>query len=965
MTWLRRLSSRLTRGEEAGAWALVGHLVLCLAALLAVLEGAPYSLVVLLAPPVLLASTYFRKRVYLGFGLLAGACALVAILARAPDRGEALAAFYGLALSVALTSELLFRLSEASRKAQQQLQDRAGLLDSLYATTLGVLTGAQAGVLLEVILRRACQLLRTPHGNMFLVEGDRLRCRFALGATRWMQEEALQVAPGEGIAGQVWEQRRPLVVADYPRWEGRLRDRRSDFIHHAVGIPLFSRGQVMGVIVVVREDPGHPFTADEVDVAGRFGALASLVLEHAALYEGAQRELEGRRRAEAELARQHELLQLLHTTVEELLKSRDFETLLATVTHRACGLLRCRHGNLYLRDGEVMRCRVGAGAAAWAEIAEVRLRKGEGMVGRVWESGEILVVEDYARWPNRLPYPEVIRLGPALAIPLYEGQEITGGLFLARDRSEPPFTREEVEVAARFGQVTSLILHNASLYRAAREQLRLRTETEQALRARQALLEALHQTLHELLVGPLDSQAILQALVGRACVLLDSPHGILYVKEGDRLRCISGLGAMAWAAEQGLTLAKGEGMTGQVWQTGEPLVVEDYASWPARLPSPGFDRLGPAVTVPLFAAGEFVGAFSVARDRGARLFSGEELDAVVRFGRLASLVLNNASLYERLQASTRALAEQKAFYESILDNVESEIAVFDTQLRYVYVNPRAVRDPELRRWIIGRDDHEYCLRKGRDLSLAIRRQESLRRALRERQVVEHEEVLRTPWGEDRYYLRRVCPVVDGEGQVVRLIGYGLDITDRKRAELRLAHLALHDALTGLPNRTLFLDRLSHALERARRTGGGVAVLFVDLDCFKGVNDALGHEAGDELLRQVAARLRSCLRSSDTLARLAGDEFTILLEELVSVGDARGTAERVLATFRKPFLIAGRSVSITASVGLAFSGPQQASAEDLLRRSDAAMYRAKSQGRDRVCVEDNPPPVVLDHGPVAD
>jgi diguanylate cyclase (GGDEF)-like protein len=190
--------------------------------------------------------------------------------------------------------------------------------------------------------------------------------------------------------------------------------------------------------------------------------------------------------------------------------------------------------------------------------------------------------------------------------------------------------------------------------------------------------------------------------------------------------------------------------------------------------------------------------------------------------------------------------------------------------------------------------------------------------------------------------------------VVRVIGYGLDITDRKRAELRLAHLALHDALTGLPNRTLFLDRLQHALDRAGRTGRQVAVLFVDLDRFKGVNDALGHEAGDSLLQQVAQRLQSCVRSSDTLARLAGDEFTVLLEDVAGVHEAQAVAERIQAALQEPFLVAGQQLAVTASVGVALSGPETRQAEELLRRSDAAMYRAKSWGRNRVCL----------HGPVA-
>ncbi len=932
-------------------WVVAAYGAACLGLLAAVLwRDVPYSTVVFLAGPVLLASAHFPQRVYLAMTPPAAAAGLAAVLLRAPDRQEALVAFLGLAVTVAGTSELLFRLGVSHRAAQEQLRRRAALLDALHATTVGLLQGGRAEDLLESLLRRACQLLGTPHGNLFLVEDNRLRCRCALGATRWMQEEALEVRPGQGLSGHVWQTGKPLVVNDYSRWAGRIPDPRLAFARYAAAMPISAHGKVTGVIVVVRGGTDGPFSEEEAQLVERFAELASLVVQNEELYRAAREELARRQRAEADLVRQHELLRALHATAEELLSGTEFDALLAAVVHRACGLLRSNHGNLYLREGDVMRCRVGVGAAKWAEEAGLCLHRGEGMVGRVWEAGHLLVVEDYAGWPGRLSYAQSHDLGPALTVPLRVGQEVLGAFFVARNRGEAPFTEEEVDAARRFGHLASLVLHNAQLYRGAQEEVARRREAEARLRRRQELLEALHATTQGLLAGAGVGE-LLRAIVQRACELLGSFHGNLYLLEDGVLRCRVGLGAMVWAGQEGLVVRRGEGMVGRVWETGEPVVVEDYRQWPGRLPDPRFDSLGGAVSVPLLTGGRFVGAFSVARDRMAPAFTGEEIETVVRFSQLASLVLQNARLVEQAQAAARSLEEQRAFYEQILNQVESEIAVFDPELRYVYVNPAAIRDPELRRWIIGRDDYAYCHRKGRDPSLAARRQESLRRAIQERRVVEHEETLVTPTGEQRYYVRRACPALDEEGRVVRVIGYGLDITDRKRAELRLAHLALHDALTGLPNRTLFLDRLQHALDRAKRTGRQVAVLFVDLDRFKAVNDALGHEAGDSLLQQVAERLRSCLRSSDTLARLAGDEFTVLLEDVADVQEAQAVAERIRTALQQPFPVAGQQVTTTASVGIALSGPQTQQAEDLLRRSDAAMYRAKSSGRNRACLHD--------------
>ncbi len=164
-----------------------------------------------------------------------------------------------------------------------------------------------------------------------------------------------------------------------------------------------------------------------------------------------------------------------------------------------------------------------------------------------------------------------------------------------------------------------------------------------------------------------------------------------------------------------------------------------------------------------------------------------------------------------------------------------------------------------------------------------------------------------------------------------------------RTVAEITQLAFHDPLTGLPNRTLFLDRLQHALGRATRSEAGPAVLFCDLDDFKTVNDSLGHPAGDELLRAVAARLTACVRPGDTAARLGGDEFAVLLEGVTDPATAVAIAERLLAALRAPIVVHGRQIFASASVGIAL---HHDSGGDLLRAADVAMYQAKGAGRGR-------------------
>jgi len=209
-----------------------------------------------------------------------------------------------------------------------------------------------------------------------------------------------------------------------------------------------------------------------------------------------------------------------------------------------------------------------------------------------------------------------------------------------------------------------------------------------------------------------------------------------------------------------------------------------------------------------------------------------------------------------------------------------------------------------------------------------------------------------------------------EGHTEKLVVVNRDITERKRAEEALAHNALHDALTNLPNRVLFLDRVRHVLAFSHRhISHKFAVLFIDLDEFKVFNDSLGHAAGDALLVQIARRLSASVRGVDTisrsvltqcaspvasegsLARVGGDEFTMLLEGLRDCGDAIRVAERVQERLRIPFVVEGQEVVTTASIGIAFCGTSYTNSEDLVRDAEIAMYRAKREGKARSQVFD--------------
>jgi diguanylate cyclase (GGDEF)-like protein len=196
----------------------------------------------------------------------------------------------------------------------------------------------------------------------------------------------------------------------------------------------------------------------------------------------------------------------------------------------------------------------------------------------------------------------------------------------------------------------------------------------------------------------------------------------------------------------------------------------------------------------------------------------------------------------------------------------------------------------------------------------------------------------------RWFVARATRFLAGEVGEGAVVAHE-EVTERKLAEEQAAHQALHDPLTDLPNRRLLRDRLEHAISRAERDGSAVAVLYLDLEGFKAVNDGFGHEVGDRLLVAVAGRLRGCLRGSDTAARPGGDEFVVVLERVEGEGEVLALAERITRAFGEPFSVGGNERTLAASIGVALSTPPHEQPEELLRKADLAMYRSRKRKGD--------------------
>ena len=309
------------------------------------------------------------------------------------------------------------------------------------------------------------------------------------------------------------------------------------------------------------------------------------------------------------------------------------------------------------------------------------------------------------------------------------------------------------------------------------------------------------------------------------------------------------------------------------------------------------------------------------------------------FGGIAAWIL-----YRRLRDREEALRRSERRYRRIFRDSQDAIYVSSREGNIEEMNPAGLE-------LLGYSNDELREMEASDLYADPAERTRFRRVIREEgQVRDFEVRLRTKDGQVLDCV--LTSTLRWEnGEITGYQGIIRDVTERKEFERQLQHRALHDPLTELPNRALFWDRAEQALARLQRRGGKAAILFLDLDRFKSINDSLGHASGDRVLEEVSRRLESAVREPDTVARLGGDEFGILVEEIIGFSDAEEVAERIAETFELPLRVLEQEVHLSASIGIAMipdggpeGGPESAAAEpdEYIRRADTAMYRAKEE-----------------------
>ncbi|QDF95583.1 hypothetical protein CJ010_02975 [Azoarcus sp. DD4] len=419
--------------------------------------------------------------------------------------------------------------------------------------------------------------------------------------------------------------------------------------------------------------------------------------------------------------------------------------------------------------------------------------------------------------------------------------------------------------------------------------------------------------------------------------------------DADRKRLLTGaapsLPDFYNAAVHGLAIGYGVGSCGTAAYTGERVVVEDIQSHPYWAPYRDIARqadLAACWSEPIRSSGgEVLGTFAIYHRHPHRP-TPADIELIEQSAKVASIAIDRTLALEALRVS-----EER--HRLLAENATDVIWTMDLQGRFTYVSPSVEK---LRGYTVAE-----VMQQGLDEvltpeSAAIAR-DGLTRGIAAVAsgwpfpVFRGELEQPCKYGGTVWTEVTTSGIYNAAGEFIGILGVSRDISERKAAEARISYLAHHDTLTNLPNRTLFADRLEHALTQAERDGSDLALMFLDLDHFKPINDSFGHAVGDLLLKEAAHRMQACLRAVDTVARIGGDEFVVLLPAVGSEDDALLVAEKIRHALDQPFAIAGQTLEISSSIGVAMYPAHGSDAVGLARNADIAMYFAKGNGRNHV------------------
>ncbi|HVL74666.1 MAG TPA: EAL domain-containing protein [Noviherbaspirillum sp.] len=528
-----------------------------------------------------------------------------------------------------------------------------------------------------------------------------------------------------------------------------------------------------------------------------------------------------------------------------------------------------------------------------------------------------------------------------LVVPLVSQDKVFGWLYLADKLGAEGFGEVDERAAGTVAAQLAVIYENLSLYGEIRKQHdRLALEVgdrqhaqdalRRTLRARTVMAECNHAMVHA------GDEA--QLLNGTCAALVEAGRyqaaWISYVDEQDGSQTVvASAGAVPRQVRQNPGAA---GPNGNLDSERSWLVIEMGAGDEAPHQELALDH-GVSMSLPLRHNGKVFGMLTI-HEADSNAFDREHVDMLKGLARDIAFGVTSLRTKAAREKAERDLRATEDKLSSILDSIDN-VVWSATDCEFIYINSMVEH-------IYGRKADEFYA--DRHLWFHVIHPEDRAAArdaharLPESGTFSQEYRIVRPDGEIRWIEERARAIRNARGELLRVDGVAIDISKRKAYEARIEFLADHDALTGLANRNLLKDRLTQAMAHARRSGEQVALLFLDLDRFKGVNDSFGHHLGDALLLQVAARLREVVREGDTVARQGGDEFIILLCGVRRVEDVTTVAGKIFDAFSEAFTVEGRDLYVSTSIGITLFPDDADDIQSLLRNADTAMYRAKEE-----------------------
>ncbi|UQN09885.1 EAL domain-containing protein [Deinococcus sp. QL22] len=619
----------------------------------------------------------------------------------------------------------------------------------------------------------------------------------------------------------------------------------------------------------------------------------------------------------ANLKAEQKELNLLNRAHAAVTGAQDLEDLFRRIIGAVTELLGIQHVTIALLDGDVLVPQQQAGGGVWSLSYPVT----SGVAGRVARTGISALLPDVRQDPEYVE--EHVDVISELCVPLLDGDRVVGVLNL--ESSTQRLTQQDLRQVQALGVWLGRAIERERLYVA----------TEQQRRA----LDLLH-CVRTAVSRTLDVQDTIRAVNESIAQTLGYPQVSVYFREGDELVLQHQMGYEQVLDRLPIT----SGVMGRVARTGQAAWIEDMEKDPEALKA--MEGISSEVCVPLYLSGAVVGVLNV-ESMGERRLRAWDAELITAVGEYVQYSLERASLHAQVK-------DREVLYRLLAEHTSDLVGLHHADGRLIYVSPSiapllgfapsdaVLHGPAL---LVHPEDRYYLRRAFRVNG------EPIRWRLRHRDG-------RYIWFETTISRIDQAPYRT-DAQPGQFLTSSRDITERHGAETRLAWAATHDPLTHLPNRALLFERLSSVLRAAQRTGQhAYAVLYLDMDRFKIINDSLGHAVGDELLVAFAHRLQSTMRQGDLVARLGGDEFAVLLVDCQNPGsqdggltEAKRAAARLQLALTEPFLVAGRALRVAVSVGIAPGRVGHNTPGDVLRDADLSMYRAKRDRRETVATFD--------------